>query len=370
MRKLFYLGAALAIFSCSSPVQEGFIINGTVSGDSITTGKVYLANFSRVEQIRDTAEMVDGKFEFKGNVTTPEAYAIMVEGVKGRVTLFLENDSYKINVIPSDIVNSEVKGGKTNELLAELKKGQDEINKKYQMDSLIREYYNKETKDERKAEIVEISRKAEAEVKALDSAFFANNPTNYYTLNQFVGEIDNVSIEEADAKLAAFDALPEFTNNRNLKTAKESLELIKSLQPGMKAPDFAIPTPNGDTLALSQVYPNNKLTMIDFWAGWCGPCRRFNPTLVEIYKKYKDHGFGILGVSLDKDKENWMKAIEDDKLTWPQVSDLKYWDSDIAKLYHVRYIPQNIFVNQEGIIVKRKVGEEEMVEFIEEQLSK
>ena len=108
--------------------------------------------------------------------------------------------------------------------------------------------------------------------------------------------------------------------------------------------------------------------MIDFWAGWCGPCRRFNPTLVKIYKDFNKKGFGIIGVSLDKEAEGWKKAIQDDKLTWTQVSDLKYWDSEAAKLYNVRYIPQNVFVDQNGIILKRKLNEEEIVPFLTETL--
>ena len=108
--------------------------------------------------------------------------------------------------------------------------------------------------------------------------------------------------------------------------------------------------------------------MVDFWASWCGPCRRFNPTLVEIHKEFKKKGFDIIGVSLDRDKDSWVKAIKNDNLKWEHVSDLAYWDCEVAKLYHVRFIPQSIFVDQNGIIIKRQPSEEEIVELLKANL--
>ena len=110
--------------------------------------------------------------------------------------------------------------------------------------------------------------------------------------------------------------------------------------------------------------------MIDFWAGWCGPCRNFNPTLLKIYNEYNKLGFEIYGVSLDRKKEDWVKAIEEDKLPWIHVSELKYWNGEGPKLYNVKYIPQNVFVDQEGRIIGRQLAEEEIVPLLKEHLSK
>ena len=111
-----------------------------------------------------------------------------------------------------------------------------------------------------------------------------------------------------------------------------------------------------------------KPVLIDFWASWCGPCRAFNPTLTKIYKEYKKKGFGIIGVSLDRDKDAWRKAIKDDKLDWVHVSDLGFWNNEVAKQYHVRYIPQSIFVDQEGKILKRQPSHEEIEELLKANL--
>ncbi|MDX2413831.1 MAG: TlpA disulfide reductase family protein, partial [Bacteroidales bacterium] len=103
-----------------------------------------------------------------------------------------------------------------------------------------------------------------------------------------------------------------------------------------------------------------KLLLIDFWAAWCGPCRKENPKLVQIYNTYKEHGFDMLGVSLDHNKEEWLKAIKDDKLSWVQVSDLKHWENEVAKLYSIGSIPNNILIDDVGIIIAKNLSGEEL----------
>ncbi|MEN6619915.1 MAG: TlpA disulfide reductase family protein [Rikenellaceae bacterium] len=368
MKKLFILAALLGIFACTAPKHDGYTIEGTITGDSVSTGKVYLTNFSRTEPIKDTTDLVDGKFVFEGKIVTPESYAISIEGIKGRISLFLDNSQIKIEAAAEELNKAVVTGGLTNDLVVALRKQHEEVAAKFGLDSLMKEYSLKETTEERKQEINAVYGRFQIESKKLDSTFIATNPNSFYTLIQYSQNVEDYPIAEMEAKIAAFKALPEFTANRYLKDLEEAVTTLKGLEPGMKAPEFTLNDPKGSPVALSSVYSQNKLTMIDFWAGWCGPCRKFNPTLVGIYKQFNKAGFGIIGVSLDKDAELWNKAIKDDKLTWTQVSDLQYWDSAPAKLYHVRYIPQNIFIDQNGNIIKRKVSEEELVPFLKEFL--
>lgn len=122
---------------------------------------------------------------------------------------------------------------------------------------------------------------------------------------------------------------------------------------GVLAPDFSLPDPDGQEISLSSL--RGKYILLDFWAAWCAPCRRENPNLVRAWTKYKDKGFDILQVSLDRTREDWVGAIEADNLTWTHVSDLQYWSSPIAKLYYVQSIPASFLLDPEGRIIARNL---------------
>ncbi len=134
---------------------------------------------------------------------------------------------------------------------------------------------------------------------------------------------------------------------------EEQLNGAKALQNGGIAPDFTAKTPEGVELSLSDL--KGQYVLIDFWASWCGPCRRENPKVVKLYEKYHDKGFEILGVSLDNNKSKWEAAIEKDGLQWPHISDLKGWQSGPAKIYGVRSIPSTVLLDKEGKIIVRNL---------------
>ncbi|MBR5663919.1 MAG: AhpC/TSA family protein [Bacteroidales bacterium] len=122
---------------------------------------------------------------------------------------------------------------------------------------------------------------------------------------------------------------------------------------------------NGEDFNMKEIIGESKIIILDFWASWCPDCRKENPGLVEIYNEFKDKGLDIVSVSLDMDEAAWKKAIEDDNLTWKHhVSDLKGWNNEVAKMYCIAYIPQNILIDENGIIVKKNVPAERMKEFL------
>lgn len=137
------------------------------------------------------------------------------------------------------------------------------------------------------------------------------------------------------------------------KGVESQIASSRSFIIGAEAPDFTQKTPEGEDLSLSDL--KGKIVLVDFWASWCGPCRRENPNVVKMYEKYKDQGFEILGVSLDSNKDRWLQAIKKDGLTWPQVGDLKGWQNAAAQMYSVRSIPSTVLVDAEGNILARNL---------------
>lgn len=151
-------------------------------------------------------------------------------------------------------------------------------------------------------------------------------------------------------------------NMRNQLQAAESHE--NKLKNGTLAPDIALPDPSGQTKKLSAL--RGKIVLLDFWAGWCAPCRRENPNLVKVYQKYHDKGFEIYQVSLDKSKPSWQEAIKQDRLNWIQVSDLKFWGSPVVQLYGIESIPSNFLLDRNGKIIAQNLRGAELDEKLDQ----
>jgi peroxiredoxin len=181
-----------------------------------------------------------------------------------------------------------------------------------------------------------------------------------------------VSTEEAQAM---YDKLsPEIKKTKAAATVQERLEAqkqsevnTKNTSVGAKAPEFTAPTPDGGELALNDAL--GKVTLVDFWAAWCKPCRAENPNVVKVYEKYHDKGLNIVGVSLDRTEEAWKKAIEDDGLTWQHVSHVAYFNDPIAKLYNVDAIPAAFLLDENGVIVAKNLRGPALEEKVAEMLN-
>jgi peroxiredoxin len=145
------------------------------------------------------------------------------------------------------------------------------------------------------------------------------------------------------------------------------VDKLKSTAVGQVAPEIALPDPNGNVVKLSSM--RGKYVLVDFWAKWCGPCRQENPNVVRAYNKFKDKGFTVFGVSLDRNKEDWLKAIQDDGLTWTHVSDLKYWQSEAAKTYSITGIPFSVLLDPNGVIIAKNLRGPALHKKLEEVLA-
>ena len=200
---------------------------------------------------------------------------------------------------------------------------------------------------------------------AMDSAYVADHPGSFAAVLALRGIFYMYDASELDAALSSLE--PEVRQLESYGYMADKLERMKAVEVGQPYTDFGLETPEGEILSVSDVHNGNVL-LIDFWASWCGPCRRANPELVQIYQEYKDRGFEILGVSLDRDRERWLQAIGDDRLDWHHISDLAFWNSKGAELYGVSSIPHTVLISREGVISAKKLHGEALRSQIEELL--
>lgn len=201
------------------------------------------------------------------------------------------------------------------------------------------------------------------------SGIFALNLLDYRTCFDFLDKTAKIISKKEDPQPHEIEFLSNFNNNRaemltSIKSDRRQREIEKSLRIGSEFPNIALPDPNGKIRNLSDLRGNYVL--VDFWAAWCRPCRAENPNLVSAYKKYHSKGFEIFGVSLDGNREQWLAAIKRDGLTWPQVSDLKQWNSIVVKDFNINSIPASFLLDKEGRIIAANLRGADLTRMLEE----
>lgn len=369
MKKLTYLLASAAVLAACQSQPTSFKITGIVE-DGASIKDSTLAVLSTTSG-KDTVEVINKQFVFEGKADTAQLVSIRFfnknsERPYNGVSLVLENGN--INVTFSE--NATNVGGTTyNDMLNNFNHKNDSINLP------VREAYmaaldttlNKDERNSKMMEVREMSRKANEATEALYKTFIQDNIGNvlgYSFFTQFGSSL--YSLEEREAMIP--QVAPIYANSEAIAKMKASIEIEKKTAVGQKFTDFAMKTPEGKDIKLSDVVAKNKVTLVDFWASWCGPCRAEMPNVVKDYKTFKSKGLGIVGVSLDSDAEAWKKAIKDLGITWEQMSDLKGWQCEGARLYNVHGIPATVLIAQDGTIIAKDLRGEDLTNKLNELL--
>ncbi|MDR0661159.1 MAG: AhpC/TSA family protein [Prevotellaceae bacterium] len=353
-RILLIIVAAIALYSCNS--APSYTIKGTVNKTDLEGAQVFLTLTENRETTNiDTATITNGAFELKGVVETPKIYAISINNNDEdpiRVSFILENAPITITI---DENENKIGGTPTNDAFQQYQSQIAVFNK--QIEDVYEEYKTSNEAGEMTPELEEsLSAKLdEAYEKMLElqkqfAAANINNPAGQTVLRSVSYRL---SAEELRTAISGADSTA--TQTDILKGISERIDALEKTAVGQKYTDLRYPNPDGIEVALSDYVEKNKVVLVDFWASWCGPCRRDMPNVVAAYKKYKNKGFEVVGVSLDRTKEAWVKGIEELNITWPQMSDIKYWDSEAAKTYAVNSIPHMMLIDAEGTIIARGI---------------
>lgn len=363
MKKVCYLMAVAALAAACTGSQKGYTVTGTIEG--ATDGDtVFLATVQGRQLVHlDSAVIENGTFTFNGTQDTAAMRYITYQ--KEEVNLlgkfYLENGTIRIKIGKEQ---DEVTGTPTNELYQGVMAGLDTIDKQY-MD-LQKSMEDSTLTDEQRTLIQQKMQEEIAKYMAAQKQAIADNITNIVGVDMLKDNFYNMSLEELEPLMPQIPA--EFSNDERIIRIKENVIKMKSTAVGRKFTDFTMQTPEGKEVKLSDYVGKGKVVLVDFWASWCGPCRREMPNLVEAYKQFKDKNFEIVGVSLDRDVESWKAAIKTLNITWPQMSDLKYWDCEGAKLYAVSSIPHTMLVDGEGTILARGLHGQELMDKLAEVL--
>ncbi|MBT8245647.1 MAG: AhpC/TSA family protein [Winogradskyella sp.] len=367
MKKFIYLAfIGLSILGCKNEQRADYVINGTAKG--VFNGiRVYLneTNERGMPVPIDTALVMNESFTFKGKVDYPKLHYVSVNGISGRLPLVIENSEIQLTIDNGNLIKSEIFGSKSNQLLKDFEASMGVMKEEAKKLSIE---YRKAQLDKDNKNILKYDKAIkENAIKTANMGldFIKNHKDDYISLEIFKLELRRNSLdlntvsELYDSLNAKLKLTPEAKLIKNrIDALKKREEAEKTTAIGAIAPEFSAPNPYGKTLALSDVVSKGKITMIDFWAAWCGPCRRENPNIVKVYEKYHDKGLEIIGVGLDgrrgqqNAKETWTRAIQSDSLTWYQVSNLRYFD-EIAKLYNVRSIPSMFLLDDKGKIIAK-----------------
>lgn len=364
-----FIGALLVVLFISScdNSKNTFTLTTTIEGLS-EGSKLYIQQ--RTDSgfiITDTAQFSSKAYVFKGEIEHPKLVYITSESYRGAIPVFLESSKIVVSAHLDSLAKAKVNGSKSHDFYASTNTKLTEFDKVWQ-DFYYGEYRNMSIIEKEQNEVV---------VNMLyDSA--QNLKANY--LQDFLLKngkefatpllaLDNIDAMQVDAVQAIYDNLdPKLLETNDAKNFAKRLTIVKRTAVGQPFIDFTMNDTLGNAISLSE-YANGKYVLVDFWAAWCGPCRRENPNVVANFEKFNDKGFTVFGVSFDKNREDWIKAIKTDKLFWGQVSDLQGWGNAAGKLYGIQSIPQNILLDPNGIIIEKNLRGPALGKKLEELLS-
>ncbi|MGB3008161.1 MAG: TlpA disulfide reductase family protein [Chitinophagaceae bacterium] len=372
MKKLLFLIVLMPFLAKAQKNSQRFKLNGKVQRIAFKPDWVYLQYRTNGEWKTDSLPCSNGKYSFTGEIAEPVLARLRVKyqlddagkkvpmvPARDMAAIFIQPGRIKVSAVDS-FSNVKVKGSVAHKEYEKLKAQEKPFQER--MDPLIakyREYANaKDAVNQAKTE-GDLDAIEKEKNEKVYGEFVKKNPSSpiaMYALQQYAGwDIDADKIEPLfnalSEKIRSYPSAVDF--QMNLETAQKT-------GIGKTAMEFTQNDTLGIPVSLSAF--RGRYVLVDFWASWCGPCRSENPNVVKVFNKYKDRNFHIIGVSLDRPGQNakWMKAINDDKLRWTHVSDLKFWDNEVAKQYGIKAIPQNLLIDPSGKIIAKNLRGEEL----------
>jgi peroxiredoxin len=350
--RIFALSLLLLPFTLMAQMSADVVISGSLKGIPDNTELTLRDQDPEVETIA-AAKAKDGKFILKAKLPNPNLYYLSYAGSDQKLFLFLEASTVSVSGHKDSLSAAMVTGSATHAAFAEFNKNFSPLfGKASQLSQQLNAGQSDPAgtlKKEYDAVVGEINTKTDAYVQQYSTSAVA--PFVILVMSQMA---EDPAIMEKRYGMLAPDAKESLYGQIISKSIADAR--IGAL--GSDAIEFTQNDESGKPVTLSSF--RGKYVLVDFWASWCKPCRMENPNVVDAYTKYKSRNFTVLGVSLDRSKDAWVQAIKDDKLDWTQVSDLKFWNNEVAQLYRIQSIPQNLLIDPAGKIIAKNLRGEEL----------
>ena len=351
----------LFLASCTHKNQA--IINGNIP--ELDNVKVFLSVRENKNWINlDSCTINNGKFQLKCIVDEPRLAFLMIEQ-QNRIPLFLEPSKITVtgNIHDDNIL---IQGSKLHDEYQNVIQQSNTLDKMYEE---LLETYNTAQKAKNLMEMASVKlqlEEVENQQINLMKDYVKTHPKSFVSLTLITSQlIYYASLQDLETYKSWIDTT--LYNTNAMKEIDTRIEALQKFEPGQPVPDIALPDTANVIRTLSEL--RGKYVLVDFWASWCGDCRRENPSVVETYQKFHDKGFDIFAVSLDKEKDAWLQAIEKDNLTWTHVSELQGWKGVVSNEFCVTAIPSNLLINPEGKIIARNIFGNELQRVVDERLN-